>query len=142
MTDTTATDRAREALEGITPGEWSINEDDPDAIAVEVQRGDYPVWVHSHDIGFRDDTDAQIIANARFIAAAPQLVRDLLAENEALRAQARAAEVRGMRRAVEMCDAVIASGGNGPAIRKAIIAAADELEAQNAADALEQGGSR
>lgn len=72
--------RAQAALAGITPGPWKIDEHDESALTSIVSVADDRLggWVEvARSLG--DD--------ARFIAAAPDLVRELLAEVEKLRSE-------------------------------------------------------
>lgn len=84
-------ERAREALAGITAGEWVLDDhEDDDYSSVTVGAGTYldsPGTYTSTDLIHEVDTYGleldemdynQIITDARFIAAAPQLVADLL----------------------------------------------------------------
>lgn len=96
--------RAREALDGITPGPWKIDEHDESALASIVSVADDRLggWVEvARSLG--DD--------ARFIAAAPDLVRDLLALVEIALPTVTAqrddalAEVERLRTAVEELEA-------------------------------------
>jgi hypothetical protein len=63
-----------------TPGPWVyevIMGDDPngDEWPEEIEvTGATGVHIHSHDLGYNDDVDDQILANARLIAAAPDLL--------------------------------------------------------------------
>ncbi len=70
-------DRAKGAMEGITPGEWEWD-DHFDNLS--------PLWSceMAQGYGYLSWNDG-IEANARFIAAAPGLVRELIAEVERLR---------------------------------------------------------
>ena len=86
-------ERAGEVLEGVTPGPWSsemLMQDDPNGdewptdIEVASQSGRH---IHGHDLGYNPDVDLEIIANARFIATARELVPALIAQNAALRAE-------------------------------------------------------
>ncbi|WP_353107796.1 hypothetical protein [Gordonia sp. (in: high G+C Gram-positive bacteria)] len=90
MTDETpdVVSRARAALDGITPGEWWVfkqserHDDDPEWV-IESNGGpssDNPIGVVGHGV-------EQGEVDATFIAAAPDLVRDLLAEVDRLRQQ-------------------------------------------------------
>jgi hypothetical protein len=77
-----ARDRARAALEGVTPGEWRQG---------NVER--YHVFVECRDaeslgherVLLRMNTHFEHEADARFVAAAPTLVRELADEVDALR---------------------------------------------------------
>ena len=86
--------RARAALDGITPGPWV--RDNPDDRFSE------------HDDVFSGDVWSRRVAglisrraDARFIADAPDLVRDLLAENEQLRD-----DLRVERITTHLCESV------------------------------------
>ncbi|MGB3302669.1 MAG: hypothetical protein WBA98_08265, partial [Gordonia sp. (in: high G+C Gram-positive bacteria)] len=78
--------RARQALDGITPGPWEIDQD----WALVAHGSDSVVHVHMDECpcGERTVADVEVLASAEdmtFIAAAPQLVDDLAAEVEKLR---------------------------------------------------------
>lgn len=84
-------ERSKAALEGITPGQWNCHdfghagEDEPSSIVVF--SGDFD-WQAVRDGDFIASTSAwdhQEYTNARFIAAAPDLVRELVTEVERLR---------------------------------------------------------
>ncbi len=66
------TDRAEQMLEGITPGPWDFNEW-PDQTTIDNGEG---VVVAALPSCLRTNSEA----DTRFIAAAPQLVADLIAE--------------------------------------------------------------
>ncbi len=68
-----------------TPGPWVLeilqgydSFDCPVDSDVEITAADGK-HIHSHDLGYRDDTDEEIKANARLIAAAPDLLDALKA---------------------------------------------------------------
>lgn len=99
-TPTTLVDRARALLAGITPGEWRTHS--PRTIApgyvtsytsIHAQGGYLPVasipGLRFGEAASEDEPTiiARKTANAAFIAAAPALVRDLLATCEAQRAR-------------------------------------------------------
>ncbi len=100
MTDEThdVVSRARAALDGITPGPWV--RDNPDDRFSE------------HDDVFSGDVWSRRVAglisrraDARFIAAAPDLVRDLAAEVERLEADLDGAAYRAGRKQGELAEA-------------------------------------
>lgn len=72
--------RARQALDGITPGPWKIDDYDESAL-------DSIVSVADDRLGGWVEVARSTGDDARFIAAAPDLVRKLAAEVEKLRAQ-------------------------------------------------------
>lgn len=80
-------------LEGLTPGPWStdtITGSDPNGDEWETDIEVYSAsgkFIHGHDIGYSDETDAEIKYNASFIAAARELVPVIAAERDALRAE-------------------------------------------------------
>lgn len=78
-------ERAEKLLDGITPGPWSYT---------DVIRNDHNVTVNGWDVAAcragdmnpaHGDRSAQAARNAEFIAAAPELARELLAEVRQLR---------------------------------------------------------
>jgi hypothetical protein len=75
------TKRARELVEAATCGEWTH---EPHGSTVALYAGRGPNW-HGLRLLNLDDGDANFAANAAFIAASPDLVRGLLAENDRLR---------------------------------------------------------
>jgi Asp-tRNA(Asn)/Glu-tRNA(Gln) amidotransferase A subunit family amidase len=96
-TDITHENVAR-MLECVTPGPWVLDVlqgydsfDDPMDSDVEITTANGK-YIHGHDLGYRDDTDEEIKANARFIAYAREAVPALsarVAELEALLVEAR-----------------------------------------------------
>jgi hypothetical protein len=92
--------RAEGLLANITPGEWRVWRCEDVFVASDA--GDYTV--HICDMGEEVAIeDNEVYANAEFIAAAPQLVRDLLAlldaaaqERERLEKELHEAKARGV----------------------------------------------
>ena len=78
---TTTTERAKELLAGITPGEWEIFCDTETASVISHATGVCIATVHDFQGTQRR------AANLAFIAAAPELVRELCAEGEEMRRQ-------------------------------------------------------
>ena len=91
-------ERAKSALDGITPGPWVVDDhEDNDYDLLTVGAGTYlesPGHYTSTDLIYEVDTFsieldskdyAQIATDAKFIAAAPELVRELVAEVEKVR---------------------------------------------------------
>jgi len=79
-------DRARQALEGVTPGPWEI-ESHTDMMTRET---DYWLVEIARWRSYRNNVNVGAdLPLAEFIAAAPELIRDLLAEVERLRANQR-----------------------------------------------------
>lgn len=99
MTDKTATDRARKALKGITPGPWEANVDGAGDYFITRPDGQAIVDINGGDDASEPD--------AKFVAAARSLVPDLLVENERLRAEVRAARAQGMRDAADLVRGVL-----------------------------------
>ena len=88
----TSTEAVERLLDGVTPGPWELRHNMAEDEVGEYAEGVSVVangrfYVHEHDICFGDDVDALIEANARFIAAARQLVPALLKERDDLRAK-------------------------------------------------------
>lgn len=75
--------RAKEAIEHITPGNWRVRFSHG---TYRVMAGDVLVVDMPHGKS-RLKADGQGVWNAEFIAAAPSLVRDLIAEIEMLGAE-------------------------------------------------------
>lgn len=94
MTDLT-TDALKRLAASITPGEWdcevlTATDEIGDEWATDVEVGSVSgAPIHAHDLGYSDDTDRRIIANARAIALVPALLSELThlrGEVEAMRA--------------------------------------------------------
>ncbi len=78
--------QAEAAMEGTTRGPWEcIHEVGDEVIQVYVKNTFRPV--HEHNLGYRDDTDAEIVANARFITWARNNVPALIAAIRELEAR-------------------------------------------------------
>lgn len=84
------TDTLAGLLAECTPGLWASEilmgsdpngDEHPTDVEVMSEKG---YFIHSHDLGYSDRVDVEILANARLIALAPELA----AETIALRAQA------------------------------------------------------
>lgn len=89
MSDEELIAEARKLLDGTTPGPWvaetligdDANGDEcPTDVEIASQSGRH---IHGHDLGYNDDVDAEIIANARFISASRELFPALLDALEA-----------------------------------------------------------
>jgi hypothetical protein len=74
--------KAEALLANATPGKWAARHDGDhyDAITTDAGELDGPVYGYQGDVGFNRPADAE------FIAAAPELVRELMAEVKRLRA--------------------------------------------------------
>lgn len=77
------TQKAKDLLAQITPGEWK--QDDTEEGGLVVRPLDVEQWICS--FGYMDEVESDDLYNAEFIAAAPGLVKGLLAENEVLQAE-------------------------------------------------------
>ena len=88
MTDTTLIDRAKEALEGATPGPWKPFYDE--VTGVKAADGRVAICAQITLMGRRHPTEAP--ANARLIAQAPDLARALIRKHEAAERLAEACE--------------------------------------------------
>jgi len=89
------------SLKDFTPGPWLrkelIHEDRTgieylSGVEVSTVRG---FVVHNHELGFNNDVDVQISANAVLIAAAPDLFR--IATEQATKIEAQAKEISALR---------------------------------------------
>ena len=112
MTDAEMIAEARKLLEGTTSGPWTAetlmgndaNGDEwPTDVEITSQSGRH---IHGHDLGYNDDVDAEIIANARFIAASRELVPALLDALEAARAERAKAVDRAIATLAEITSGV------------------------------------
>ena len=89
----TSTETIKALLKDVTEGPWEVdvltadgpNGDEWDT-DIEVSSGTGR-HIYGYDLGYCDDVDAEIKANARFIAASRELVPALLAERDALKAE-------------------------------------------------------
>ena len=87
----TSTEAVGRLLDGVTPGPWELRHNMAEDEVGEYAEGVSVVangrfYVHEHELCFDDDVDALIEANARFIAAARDLVPALLKERDEARA--------------------------------------------------------
>ena len=86
-----ASARAKSLLTGITPGQWKVHDfgspsaQEPESCVIYTGEFDWAAINEGDFIVATPMADAEERSNAEFIAAAPQLVADLVDENEQLR---------------------------------------------------------
>lgn len=80
MTDLITAERAREVLHGTTPGPWHVS--NGEAIKVAAKDGSLATVTHIYLRGRRNTNEVE--ANAHLIAAAPDLARTVIAQDEEL----------------------------------------------------------
>jgi len=104
MTDQLTDEAVKALLDGTTPGPWRVeiltgsnpNGDEWETdVEISSASGRY---IMGHDLGYRDDADAEIKATSHLIAAAPDLARTVIALHAQL-ADAKAAQAKVVERA-------------------------------------------